>query len=202
MAERTIKQVDRAVPVVIGVTAGSADWAVTFARHAQDKGADAVIAMPPSGRPATEVECFRYYEKLCSVLQVPLFVQNHDAPLGTRMSSTLVTRIVRELPYADWIKEETIPAGHAITAEIAHSGPKLKGVMGGIAGRYLFDEYARGACGTMPACESVDIHAQSGTSSTVVPPTRRARPSPACCRCSTTKQFRLACTKQCSAGAV
>ena len=76
------------------------------------------------------------------------------------MSSALVSRIVRELPHADWVKEETIPAGHAITAEIAHCGPKLKGVMGGIAGRYLFDEYARGACGTMPACESVDIHAQ------------------------------------------
>jgi dihydrodipicolinate synthase/N-acetylneuraminate lyase len=160
VAQRTIKQVDRAVPVVIGITAGSADWAANFARHAQDEGADAVIAMPPSGRPATEVECFRYYEKLCSVLSVPLFVQNHDAPLGTRMSSTLVTRIVRELPYADWVKEETIPAGHAITAEIAHCGAKLKGVMGGIAGRYLFDEYSRGACGTMPACESVDIHAQ------------------------------------------
>ena len=158
VADFTIKAVARAVPVVIGITSGSAAWSLKFAQHAQDHGADAVIAMPPTGRPVNEVECFRYYETLTSVLRIPLFVQNHDAPLGTRMSAALVSRIVRELPHADWVKEETLPAGHAISFEIAACGPKLRGVMGGMAGRYLFDEYTRGACGTMPACESVDIH--------------------------------------------
>jgi dihydrodipicolinate synthase/N-acetylneuraminate lyase len=158
VAALTIKRVSGSVPVVIGITAGSAHWAANFAQHAQDNGADAVIAMPPTGRPANELECFRYYEKLTSVLRIPLFVQNHDAPLGTRMSASLVSRIVRELPHADWVKEETVPAGHAISAEIAACGQKLRGIMGGMAGRYLFDEFARGSCGTMPACESVDIH--------------------------------------------
>ena len=32
--------------------------------------------------------------------------------------------------------------------------------MGGVAGRYLIDEYRRGACGTMPACEATDVHVQ------------------------------------------
>jgi dihydrodipicolinate synthase/N-acetylneuraminate lyase len=31
-------------------------------------------------------------------------------------------------------------------------------VMGGMAGRFLIDEYGRGACGTMPACEVTDVH--------------------------------------------
>ena len=30
----------------------------------------------------------------------------------------------------------------------------------GPTGRYLMDEYRRGACGTMPACEMTDVHAQ------------------------------------------
>jgi dihydrodipicolinate synthase/N-acetylneuraminate lyase len=158
VAELTIKQVAGTVPVIIGITSGSADWSVNFARHAQDSGADGVIAMPPTGRPTNELESYRYYEKLSSVLDVPMFIQNHDPPLGTRMSPALVSRIVRELPHADWIKEETLPAGHAISMEIASCGEKLRGVMGGIAGRYLFDEYARGSCGTMPACESADVH--------------------------------------------
>jgi dihydrodipicolinate synthase/N-acetylneuraminate lyase len=158
VAELFLSEVGGRVPTVVGVTAGSADWAVRFARHAQDAGASAVIAMPPNSHPAGPVECFRYYERLTSVLEIPLFVQNHDAPAGTRMSPELVTRIVRELPHADWIKEETVPAGHAISYEIASCGPKLRGVMGGLAGRYVFDEYSRGACGTMPACESADIH--------------------------------------------
>jgi dihydrodipicolinate synthase/N-acetylneuraminate lyase len=158
IAELVLSQVQGRVPTVIGVTAGSADWAIRFARHAQDAGASAVIAMPPNSHPATPAECFRYYERLTSVLEVPLFIQNHDAPVGTPMSPELVTRIVRELPHADWIKEETVPAGHAISYEIASCGPKLRGVMGGLAGRYVFDEYSRGTCGTMPACESADIH--------------------------------------------
>jgi 4-hydroxy-tetrahydrodipicolinate synthase len=37
-------------------------------------------------------------------------------------------------------------------------GPRLKGVMGGMAGRFLLDEFRRGACGTMPACEMTDVH--------------------------------------------
>ena len=66
--------------------------------------------------------------------------------------------MVNELPHVDWIKEETFPPGHAITAELKLCGPKLKGIMGGVAGRYLMDEYERGACGNMPACEMTDVH--------------------------------------------
>ena len=158
IAELVLSEVQGRVPTVIGITAGSADWAIRFARHAQDTGASAVMAMPPNSHPTAPPEIFRYYERLTSVLEIPLFIQNHDAPVGTRMSPELVTRIVRELPHADWIKEETVPAGHAISYELASCGPKLAGVMGGLAGRYVFDEYSRGACGTMPACESADIH--------------------------------------------
>ena len=160
VAELTVKSVNGAVPVVVGVTAGSAEWAASLARHAEETGADAVMAMPPPGRPISETEIFRYFEQLTAASDLPVFIQNHDAPQGIRMSPGLVARIVRELPNADWIKEETLPPGQAISVELAESGPKLRGVMGGIAGRYLFDEYARGACGTMPACESVDVHAQ------------------------------------------
>jgi 4-hydroxy-tetrahydrodipicolinate synthase len=34
----------------------------------------------------------------------------------------------------------------------------LRGVMGGMAGRFLLDEHRRGVCGTMPACEVADVH--------------------------------------------
>jgi 4-hydroxy-tetrahydrodipicolinate synthase len=39
----------------------------------------------------------------------------------------------------------------------------LKGVMGGKAGRHLLDEFRRGSCGTMPACEVSDVHARLWT---------------------------------------
>lgn len=160
VAETIVQTVDRRVPVVVGISATSAPNAVALARHAEQIGADAVIALPPYGRPASSDVIEAYFRALSAAVTIPTFIQNHDAPGGTRMSPEFVARLVRELPHVDYIKEETFPPGHAMTAEIEHSGPKLKGVMGGVAGRYLLDEYRRGACGTMPACEATDIHVQ------------------------------------------
>jgi dihydrodipicolinate synthase/N-acetylneuraminate lyase len=160
VAETLVAAVDRRIPVVVGVSAGSASAAVSFARHAQAIGADAVIALPPSGPtpPLTAISAF--YQSLSEAIAIPIFVQNHDAPYGVRMPPDFVANLIRELPNVDWIKEETLPPGHAISAELELCGPKLKGIMGGVAGRYLLDEYRRGARGTMPACEATDVHVQ------------------------------------------
>jgi 4-hydroxy-tetrahydrodipicolinate synthase len=160
VAQVIVQEVAGRVPVVIGVTGASASIATAFARHAEEIGADAVIALPPHARIASSTTIFEYYRALSEAISLPIFIQNHDAPAGTRMSPEFVAQLVRELEHIDWIKEETFPPGHAIQAEIALCGPKLKGVMGGVAGRYLLDEYRRGVCGTMPACEVTDIHVQ------------------------------------------
>jgi dihydrodipicolinate synthase/N-acetylneuraminate lyase len=160
VAETIVTTVAGRIPVVVGVSAGSAAAAVAFARHAAAIGADAVIALPPTGPAAPLPAIYEFYRALAEAITIPIFVQNHDAPYGTRLSPEFVARLVRELPHVDWVKEETLPPGHAITAELQLAGPKLKGVMGGIAGRHLIDEHRRGACGTMPACEATDVHVQ------------------------------------------
>lgn len=160
VAEVVVRAVDGRIPTVIGVAGGSAPVAVAFARHAQSIGADAVIAMPPYVRVAPLDAVFDYYRALSEAISIPIFIQNHDAPAGTRLSPEFVARLVRELEHVEYVKEETLPPTHAITAELQLAGPKLKGVMGGMAGRYLLDEYRRGACGTMPACEATDVHVQ------------------------------------------
>ena len=160
VVETLVRCVDGRVPVVAGVSAGSTHAAVAFVRHAETAGADAVIALPPSGPTAPPDAISAYYRALSEAIAIPIFVQNHDAPYGTRMSPEFVARLVRELPHVDWIKEETYPPGHAISVELDLCGPKLKGILGGVAGRYLLDEYRRGASGTMPACEATDVHVQ------------------------------------------
>ena len=47
-----------------------------------------------------------------------------------------------------------------ITEVLRQAGPRLRGIMGGMAGRFLLDEHRRGICGTMPACEVTDVHVQ------------------------------------------
>jgi dihydrodipicolinate synthase/N-acetylneuraminate lyase len=160
VAETIITGAGGRLPVVIGVAGGSAQVAVEFAKHAEGSGAEAVIAMPPFVRVAPPNAIYDYFRALSRAVTIPIFIQNHDAPAGTRMSPEFVARLVKELDHVDYVKEETFPANHAIGAEIALCGPELKGVMGGVAGRYIMDEYRRGACGSMPACEATDIHVQ------------------------------------------
>jgi 4-hydroxy-tetrahydrodipicolinate synthase len=160
VAETIVHTVDGRAPTVIGVAGGSTPVAVGFAKHAQEIGADAVIAMPPYVRVAPLNAVYDYYRALSEAIDIPIFIQNHDAPAGTRLSPEFVAKLVLELEHIEYVKEETIPPTHAIEAEIRLCGPRLKGVMGGIAGRYLMDEYRRGACGTMPACEATDVHVQ------------------------------------------
>ncbi len=160
VATTIVETVGGRIPVVVGVSSGSAAASVAFARHAAEIGADAVIALPPTGPAAPLAAIYDYYRQLSAAIAIPIFIQNHDAPYGTRLSPEFVARLVRELPHVDWVKEETLPPGHAISAEIELAGPKLKGIMGGIAGRYLIDEFRRGAVGTMPACEATDVHVQ------------------------------------------
>jgi dihydrodipicolinate synthase/N-acetylneuraminate lyase len=158
VATLVVEEAAGRVPVVIGVSGVSDVVAAGFARHAREIGADAVIAMPPYVRKAGPEEIVAYYRVVAGAACLPVFIQDFVAPIGTPMSAELMARLLREIEYVDYVKEETIPAGHVMTALIALAGDSLRGVMGGMAGRYLIDEYRRGACGTMPACEITDVH--------------------------------------------
>jgi dihydrodipicolinate synthase/N-acetylneuraminate lyase len=154
-----VRQAAAAVPVVAGISAGSAAASVVLLDEAQAAGADAAIAVPAPSQAGIPSDIEGYYQALSDRTSVPVFIQNHEPPQGTRLAADRVARLVNTLPHVDWVKEETSPPGPAISRELELCGPKLRGIMGGLAGRYLFEEHARGACGTMPACEAADAHA-------------------------------------------
>ncbi|MBV9355085.1 MAG: dihydrodipicolinate synthase family protein, partial [Chloroflexi bacterium] len=130
--------------------------AVELARHARAVGADAVIAMPPYVKKAGPAELYAYFAAIARE-GLPVFIQHFPQPIGTPMAAEFLARLLREIDGVDYMKEESLPAGHVMSAVMAAAGPALKGVMGGMAGRFLLDEYRRGACGTMPACEVTDV---------------------------------------------
>jgi dihydrodipicolinate synthase/N-acetylneuraminate lyase len=158
VASIVTETVNHRIPVVIGVSAVTARQAAGFSRHARKIGADSVIAMPPYVRKAGPEELIEYYRAVAGAAELPVFIQNYAAPVGTPMSAAFMARLVQEIDGVEYIKEETIPAGHVITETLAQAGPRLKGIMGGMAGRFMLDEFERGACGTMPACEVTDVH--------------------------------------------
>ena len=150
------------LPFIAGVAGTYTNAAVMFARHAADAGADGVIAMPPYLQKGSESEIFSYFEAISNAIKIPIFIQNYVPPVGTPLSSFFMARLINEIENVRLVKEETQYAGHVITelVRLLKDSPKFDGVMGGKAGRYLIDEYRRGCCGNMPACEISDIQAK------------------------------------------
>jgi 4-hydroxy-tetrahydrodipicolinate synthase len=89
---------------------------------------------------------------------VPIMLQNAPPPAGSGLPVPVVLEVARAVPQVHYIKEEALPAGARITQALAGAPSTLRGVFGGAGGRYITDELARGAEGTMPAAEIADLH--------------------------------------------
>lgn len=144
--------------VVIGVQAPIKETAVKLARHAESKGADAVIALPPYLGHASLDTALEYYRGLARALKIPIFIQNSGGSWGPTLPASTVIQLAREFPALGYVKEEVEPVAHRAD-EYARSGV-MSGIFSGSAGKYLLNEMAHGAQGTMPACEFVDIEVQ------------------------------------------
>lgn len=158
-AEVVIEETAGRVPVIVGVSGVSTAASMLYARHAADAGADAVIAMPPYvlHPPASEIVAF-YADIAREAGDLPVWIQDFPGPVGTPMSPQLMARVLAEVGTVSFVKEETALAPQVMTALRELAGEHLRGVMGGMGGRFLPEEYRRGACGTMPACELADAH--------------------------------------------
>ena len=157
-AEVIIRAAARRRPVVIGVQEPYKGIAVNLARHAEKKGAEAIIAIPPFvGGAGLEIAA-DYYRSLAQAVRLPIFVQNSGSPWGPGMSTEFIIRQARELPQLAYIKEEVSPVPHRLESYVKSGA--MKGIFSGSAGMNLLNEMPRGSSGTMPACGFIDINAQ------------------------------------------
>ncbi len=155
-ARVVVEQVAGRVPVVIGTQGVSTTHAMMFSRHANESGADAVMAMAPYVRKLEDEESIlEYYRGISDAVDIPIFVQNHA--VGNVLSVKAMVRLVQEVEHIEYIKEETMPATHKLTQVLEMAPPKLKGIFGGAGGRYLLLEYPRGVAGQMPGCHITDV---------------------------------------------
>jgi 4-hydroxy-tetrahydrodipicolinate synthase len=140
--------------VVVNVAAVNTPLAVRYAEYAQSIGADAVIAMPPYiGHPDFET-ISAYYQAISDAVTVPVWIQNASlAPL----SPDQLVRLCEEIEHVSWVKEEVPPSTKNITRVVEKRSPAIHGVMGGGGGRPLLEEYARGSCGCIHACQFCDV---------------------------------------------
>lgn len=144
------------VPFVCGASHPDPAVALEHARRGSDAGAAAAMVMAPAGR--DHAALVGYFEEVGRA-PIPLMIQNAPAPFGAGLSPEAVAAIVAAVPAIRTAKEETLPCGQNLSRLMAAAGDRLDGVFGGAGGRYLTDELARGAAGTVPAAELSDVHA-------------------------------------------
>jgi 2-dehydro-3-deoxy-D-pentonate aldolase len=76
LVERVCRQVNRRVPVLVGITDTAFVESMNLARHSADCGADAIVASPPYHMPEAQPELAAYFDHLATESPLPLFLYN------------------------------------------------------------------------------------------------------------------------------
>lgn len=154
MVRITVEVARGRVPVVANCAAVNTPLAVRYAEYCRSVGADAVIAMPPYALVPDFPTIQSYYRAISDAVDVPVWIQNVAiAPL----SPDQVVRLCEEIENVSWVKEEVAPTPRSIGALLERESEAVEGVMGGVGGRLLMAERARGSRGVVHACQFCDL---------------------------------------------
>jgi 4-hydroxy-tetrahydrodipicolinate synthase len=144
--------------LVLGVQGPNVDAALDYARHAEELGPDALIAIPPTEAHSLG-DFHEYYRALGRVAKRPFFIQTTGGAKGVVPEVSLLLELAKEFPHFGYVKEEYAPVVQRMSELAAHR-PAIKGVFSGNAGIHLLYEMRLGFDGTMPGAPYADLYAQ------------------------------------------
>jgi 4-hydroxy-tetrahydrodipicolinate synthase len=98
-------EVDGRVPVIAGVSSGSAAQSVAYALDAAAAGATAIMCLPPLGYRADPDELVVFYRTVASESGLPLMAYNNPEASGVDMAPSLIARLYEEVEGIVAIKE-------------------------------------------------------------------------------------------------
>jgi len=139
-------------PVIVSVGAESTHMAVELARHADEVGASALMAIPPSSISAGETELAIYYRAILDAVDIPVVVQDASGYVGQPMSISMQADLYALYPDRVLFKPEASPIGPRLS-ELRDATRGAAKVFEGTGGISLVDSYKRGITGTMPGAE-------------------------------------------------
>ena len=140
---------------MISVGAESSHTAVGYARHAEQTGAAAVMAVPPIAVAAGEEQLLDYYRRILAAVAIPVIVQDASGYVGRPMSVALLARLYDEFGPRVAFKPEAVPIGPRLTELLEATGGAAH-VFEGSGGIALVDSFRRGIVGTMPGADLID----------------------------------------------
>ena len=159
LLEHLSLQVDKRIPVIIGISASTIAEVIALAEDAMKHGVFHFMLMAPADLGADLGRQGAFFHDILEALPpVEIILQNAPAPIGAGLAADQLVEIIKTHSNISYIKEETLPSGPTITAILDQKIAHLSGVFGGGGARYIIDELNRGAVGAVPAVELVDLH--------------------------------------------
>lgn len=144
-----------ALPVVAGVGATAVRDAVEQTQAAQAHGANAAMVLPPYMVKPSPAQIVDFFGEVAQKGGLPVMVQDAPGPTGVNMPVPLITELSK-LDGVESVKVETQPTAPKVGAVVDATAADFL-VLGGQNALFVLEEYARGAVGTMPACEFPDL---------------------------------------------
>jgi 4-hydroxy-tetrahydrodipicolinate synthase len=99
------RAVDRRVPVIAGVSAGTPAAAIALAADAAEAGATALMMLPPVGYRGDADEIVAHYRSVGEAAGLPLMAYNNPEASGTDMGTELLARLYEEIDAVVAVKE-------------------------------------------------------------------------------------------------
>ena len=146
------------VAFVAGCSGASDQESAALIAAAERAGAAAAMIVTPARKGDALDASGDFYAALAGAASVPVMLQNAPRPMGLGLSTRQLVQVIGRAPNIAYVKEENAPCGQRITLLREAGVPQLRAIFGGAGGRYITDELARGAEGTMPASEIADLH--------------------------------------------
>ena len=160
--EVVIDQVNGRIPVLVNVSAASANQSVRLANHAQSAGCDGIVSMPPFFRTQSSLRITEYYAKLASETNLPIVVQNSSEGMGSAISLEQQIKLAADHINIRYLMEECVGAQQMISAVLQETAGKniLDGVAAGSMCLMMPHDYYRGARLFIPQAELTDLFVQ------------------------------------------
>lgn len=154
-AEAAVKTVAGRIPVTIHVSALAVEDTMMLARHAQDIGADGILAITPYVWNPTAEAIHDYFVQLCTSIDIPVLSYNSPSYLaGVEITGELMARLIERLPNFVGVKEASFNSEKFL--EISRAALALRPDFAMLTGvEYLLPSVPLGGVGSYSAAGSI-----------------------------------------------
>ena len=143
------------VPVTIHVSALAVEDTMALARHAQEIGADGILAITPYFWTPTLEAIDAYFVRLCTSIDLPVLSYNSPSYLaGVEITGDLMARLIERLPNFVGVKEASFNSEKFL--EISRAALKLRPDFAMLTGvEFLLPSVPLGGVGSYSAAGSI-----------------------------------------------